>query len=207
MIAIIDYGMGNLFSLSSSLKSLGQDVRVTSDPADIRAADKLFLPGVGAFGDASDRLFGTGLADVIIGEANAGKPLMGICLGHQLLFERSFEYGEHRGLGLIPGSVVTMEGVVDPDLKIPQIGWNALHFTGLPCPAFRETNEGDHVYFVHTYYATDCDAYTVATTEYSKELTAAVCRDNVVGCQFHPEKSGPIGLTILRNFCETEAAR
>lgn len=205
MIAIIDYGMGNLFSISSSLKSLGQDVVITGDPAVIKSADKIILPGVGAFGDASDRLFSTGLAGVIIDEAKSGKPLMGICLGMQLLFDKSFEYGEHKGLGLIPGEVVPMEGVIDPELKVPQIGWNALHFTGKECAAFKNTREGDHVYFVHSFYATNCEADTVCTTEYSAELTAAVAKDNVIGCQFHPEKSGKIGLAILSAFCEMEA--
>lgn len=202
MITIIDYGMGNLFSLSSSLKALGQDVIISGKPEDLQRADKLFLPGVGAFRDAQERLFSTGLAEVIREEAAAGKPLMGICLGMQLLFDKSYEYGEYEGLGLIPGNVVPMEGVVDPSLKIPQIGWNALHFTDHTHPAFSATKEGEFVYFVHSYYATDCDPYVVATTEYSKELTAAVARDNVVGCQFHPEKSGEVGLRLLKAFCE-----
>ncbi len=202
MIAIIDYGMGNIFSLSSSLKSLGQDVIVTGDAEEIRKADKLFLPGVGAFEDASNLLYSTGLASVIQEEAAKGKPLMGICLGMQLLFDRSFEYGEWKGLGLVPGDVVPMEGVIDPSLKVPQIGWNALHFTDKASPVFSETPEGSHVYFVHSYYATNCEDYTLATTEYSKELTAAVANGNVIGCQFHPEKSGDVGLTILKNFCE-----
>ena len=205
MIAIIDYGMGNLFSLSSSLKSLGQDVKVTGDPEDLRKADRLFLPGGGAFEDASKRLYGTGLAQVLKEEAAAGKPLMGICLGMQLLFDRSFEYGEWEGLGLVPGDVVPMEGYVDSSLKIPQIGWNALHFTGKECPVFQDTKEGDYVYFVHSYYASKCEDHTIATTEYSKELTAAVANGNVIGCQFHPEKSGEIGLKILKNFCQMEA--
>lgn len=208
MIAIINYGMGNLFSLSSSLKSLGQEVEITSDPDVIRKADKLFLPGVGAFGDAADLLHSSGLDQVIREETAKGKPLMGICLGMQLLFETSYEYGEHKGLGLIPGEVVPMEGVIDPTLPIPQIGWNALNFTetGKQNPVFQNTKEGDYVYFVHSYYATHCDAYTVATTEYSKNLTAAVANGNVIGCQFHPEKSGDIGLDILKAFCELEVA-
>ena len=202
MIAIIDYGMGNLFSLSSSLKSLGYEVEITADPDRLRAADKLFLPGVGAFRDAQERLFSTGLADVIRELAAEGKPLMGICLGMQLLFDKSYEYGEYEGLGLIPGTVVPMEGSIAPELKIPQIGWNALHFTGLEHPAFVDTKEGEFFYFVHSYYATDCAPYVVATTEYSKELTAAVAKDNVCGCQFHPEKSGEVGLRLLDAFCK-----
>ncbi len=202
MIAIIDYGMGNLFSLSSSLKSLGYEVEITADPERLRAADKLFLPGVGAFRDAQERLFSTGLADLIRELAAEGKPLMGICLGMQLLFDKSYEYGEYEGLGLIPGTVVPMEGSIAPELKIPQIGWNALHFTGLEHLAFADTKEGEFVYFVHSYYATDCDPYVVATTEYGKELTAAVAKDNVCGCQFHPEKSGEVGLRLLDAFCK-----
>lgn len=201
MIAIIDYGMGNLFSLSSSVKSLGYDVEITADPAKLRAADKLFLPGVGAFRDARERLFSTGLADVIRELAAEGKPLMGICLGMQLLFDKSYEYGEYEGLGLIPGNVVPMEGYIASDLKVPQIGWNALHFTDLKHPAFADTKEGEFVYFVHSYFATDCDPYVVATTEYDKELTAAVANGNVCGCQFHPEKSGEVGLRLLDAFC------
>ncbi len=206
MIAIIDYGMGNLFSLASSLKSLGQDVVVSGDPEVIRSADRLFLPGVGAFEDASRLLYDTGLAGVIQEEAAKGKPLMGICLGMQLLFDRSFEFGEWKGLGLVPGDVVPMEGVIDSSLKIPQIGWNALHFTekGAEHPVFRGIDEGAYVYFVHSYYASHCEANTLATTEYSKELTAAVANGNVIGCQFHPEKSGKVGLQILKNFCEME---
>lgn len=206
MIAIIDYGMGNLFSLASSLKSLGQDVVVSGDPEVIRSADRLFLPGVGAFEDASRLLYDTGMAGVIQEEAAKGKPLMGICLGMQLLFDRSFEFGEWKGLGLVTGDVVPMEGVIDSSLKIPQIGWNALHFTekGAEHPVFRGIDEGAYVYFVHSYYASHCEANTLATTEYSKELTAAVANDNVIGCQFHPEKSGKVGLQILKNFCEME---
>jgi glutamine amidotransferase len=206
MIAIIDYGMGNLFSLASSLKSLGQDVVVSGDPEVIRSADRLFLPGVGAFEDASRLLYDTGMAGVIQEEAAKGKPLMGICLGMQLLFDRSFEFGEWKGLGLVPGDVVPMEGVIDSSLKIPQIGWNPLHFTekGAEHPVFRGIDEGAYVYFVHSYYASHCEANTLATTEYSKELTAAVANDNVIGCQFHPEKSGKVGLQILKNFCEME---
>lgn len=202
MIGIIDYGMGNLFSLSSSLRSLGYEVEITDDPERLHAADKLFLPGVGAFRDAQERLFSTGLAGFIREETAAGKPLMGICLGMQLLFDKSFEYGEYEGLGLIPGNVVPMEGYVDKGLKIPQIGWNGLHFTGLEHPAFSATKEGEFVYFVHSYFATDCDPYVVATTEYSRELTAAVARGNVCGCQFHPEKSGEVGLRLLKAFCD-----
>lgn len=203
MIAIIDYGMGNLFSLSSSLKSLGYEVEITADPERLRAADKLFLPGVGAFRDAQERLFSTGLADVIRELAAEGKPLMGICLGMQLLFDRSLEYGEHAGLGLIPGSVEDLKPDIPPALKVPHIGWNALHKTA-DHPLLKYVQEGDCVYFVHSFYAKHCAAHTIATAEYGAAVTAAVARENVLGCQFHPEKSGAVGLSILRAFCEME---
>ena len=201
MIAIIDYGVGNLFSLTSSFKYVGADVTVTSDPEEIKKADKIILPGVGAFGDAIKKLKDTGLDKIVIEEANNGKPLMGICLGMQLLFEKSYEYGEHNGLGLLKGSVVPMENYMDKSLKIPHIGWNALSIKK-ESPLFKYLKNGDHVYFVHSYFAKDCDESLLATTEYGKELTAAVAYKNVYGCQFHPEKSGDIGLKILKAFCE-----
>ena len=206
MIAIVDYGVGNLFSLTCSFRSLGAEVTVTGDPAVIRSAGKVVLPGVGAFGDAAELLRKSGLDQVVIEEAKKGKPLLGICLGMQLLFDKSLEYGEHPGLGLIPGQVVSMEPVVPKGYKVPHIGWNALHFPkNKPVsPLFRYIKEGDCVYFVHSYYATDCDADLIATAEYGPELTAAVQRGNVMGTQFHPEKSGPVGLSILRAFCEME---
>ena len=203
MIAIIDYGMGNLFSLSSSLKSLGYEVEITADPDRLRAADKLFLPGVGAFRDAQERLFSTGLADVIRELAAEGKPLMGICLGMQLLFDKSYEYGEYEGLGLIPGNVVPMEGSIAPELKIPQMGWNALRTRG-ESGLFRYIREGAHVYFVHSFAATGCEDSLLADTEYGTWITACVGKKNVMGCQFHPEKSGEVGLKILKAFCEME---
>ena len=204
MIAIVDYGVGNIFSLYSSLKYIGAEAALTSDPEEIRAADKIILPGVGAFGDAAEKLRQTGLADVVLEQAQAGKPLLGICLGMQLLFEKSYEYGEHDGLGLIKGSVVTMEGVVPADYKVPHIGWNALHFPeGRDRhPLFRYVEEGEWVYFVHTYYGTDCEDSVIATAEYGAELTAAVADGNVCGVQFHPEKSGETGMKILRGFNE-----
>ena len=206
MIAIVDYGVGNLFSLTCSFRSLGAEVTVTGDPDVIRSAGKIVLPGVGAFGDAAELLRKSGLDQVVIEEANRGKPLLGICLGMQLLFDKSLEYGEHPGLGLIPGRVVSMEPVVPAGYKVPHIGWNALHFPkNKPVsPLFRHIREGDCVYFVHSYYATDCDGDLIATAEYGPELTAAVARDNVMGTQFHPEKSGAVGLNILRAFCEME---
>ncbi len=204
MIAIIDYGVGNIFSLASSFEYIGAEAVLTADPEIIRAADRIVLPGVGAFGDAAKKLRERGMADIVLEQAKAGKPLLGICLGMQLLFEKSFEYGEHRGLGLIPGKVVTMEGVVPDSYKVPHIGWNGLHFPKdkEKSPIFKYLKEGDFVYFVHTYYGTDCADSVIASCEYGAELTAAVARDNVYGVQFHPEKSGETGMKILRAFCE-----
>lgn len=203
MIAIIDYGVGNLFSLCCSLNSIGAQVTVTSDPEIIKKADKLILPGVGAFADAAAKLRDSGLDTLIKQLASEGKPLMGICLGMQLLFEKSFEYGEHRGLGLLRGNVVPMQGVIPARLKIPHIGWNALHLTR-DSKIMKYVKEGDCVYFVHSYYATDCPDSVIATAEYGAPLTAAVEQGNVMGCQFHPEKSGPVGLSILKAFCEED---
>ncbi len=205
MIAIIDYGVGNLFSLKSSFNAIGADITVTDSEEIIRSADKIILPGVGAFSDAIAKLRATGLDKVLIDEAQKGKPVMGICLGMQMLFEKSFEYGEYDGLGLLKGNVVGMQGVLPEELKIPHIGWNALHFKQNNCPLFKYIKENDCVYFVHSYFAEDCDESVAATTEYGKELTAAVAYKNIYGCQFHPEKSGDVGLNILRAFCETEA--
>jgi len=205
MIAIVDYGVGNLFSLKSSFAAIGVDAVVTGDSDVIAAADKIILPGVGAFGDAADKLRESGLDKVVIAEAKKGKPLMGICLGMQLLFEDSSEFGLHKGLGLVPGNVVPIADVIPSELKIPQIGWNALHFHGEKSPIFKYINENDCVYFVHSFYGSNCAGYTIASTEYGAELTAAVQNGNVYGCQFHPEKSGRVGLAILRAFCELEA--
>ena len=203
MIAVIDYGVGNLFSLCRSLEAIGQEPVVTGDPAVLRQADKLILPGVGAFQDAADKLRASGLDQVIQEEVAKGKPILGICLGMQLLFEESHEFGVWQGLGLIPGKVVTMEGVVPADYKIPHIGWNGLHFPQVVRhPLLGSVEEGECVYFVHSFYATDCDEAVIATTEYGAELTAAVAKGSVMGCQFHPEKSGPVGLGILKTFCE-----
>ena len=203
MIAIIDYGVGNLFSLRSSLNKIGADTVVTADPAVIAQADKLILPGVGAFADAAKKLKDSGLDKVIKAEAAAGKPIMGICLGMQMLFEKSYEYGEHEGLGLLKGSVIPMEGSIPANLKIPHIGWNALKFEK-DSKLFKCIKEGDCVYFVHSFYASGCEDSLIATAEYGRDLTAAVAKDNVMGCQFHPEKSGDVGLNILRAFCEAD---
>ena len=201
MIAIIDYGVGNLFSLKSSFAAIGQEAVVTSDPKVIEAADRVILPGVGAFGDAAEKLRQSGMAQVVKDQAAKGKPIMGICLGMQLLFDKSCEYGEHEGLGLIHGEIRPIAEVIDPGLKIPHIGWNAL-IMKKQSALFKYLSEGDCVYFVHSYYAADCDENTTATAEYSAELTASVENGNVYGCQFHPEKSGEVGLNILRAFCE-----
>lgn len=206
MIAIIDYGVGNLFSLASSFSAIGAEAIVTADPAVIRAADRLILPGVGAFEDAARKLRESGMADLVKEEAAGGKPIMGICLGMQMLFEKSYEYGEHEGLGLIKGSVRPIADVIPKGLKIPHIGWNALHFTR-PHSLFKYLKEGDFVYFVHSFYAADCNDAVIATSEYGAPLTAAVANGNVMGCQFHPEKSGDVGLSILRAFCEWEVAQ
>ena len=201
MIAIVDYGVGNLFSLKSSLAAIGVDAVVTADPLTLCAADKLILPGVGAFEDAARKLRDSGLAELIKDLAHAGKPLMGICLGMQMLFEKSYEYGEHEGLGLIPGAVKPIRDVIPADYKIPHIGWNGLKFQG-EHPLFAGLKEGDCVYFVHSFYAADCGEAVIATAEYGAELTAAVAKGNVMGCQFHPEKSGTVGLAILKAFAQ-----
>ena len=201
-IAIVDYGVGNLFSLQSSFAAIGAEAIVTSDAEEIAAAERVVLPGVGAFGDAADKLRESGLGRAVLDAAAAGKPLLGICLGMQLLFDRSLEHGEHAGLGLIPGEVRPIAEVIPAQYKTPHIGWNSLDFCGVNSPLFRYIHEKDHVYFVHSYYAAGCAAHTIATAEYGAPLTAAVQRDNIYGCQFHPEKSGTVGLNILRAFCE-----
>ncbi|MBR5741444.1 MAG: imidazole glycerol phosphate synthase subunit HisH [Firmicutes bacterium] len=204
MIAIVDYGVGNLFSLANSFAAVGFEAVMTSDEAVIRAADKIVLPGVGAFRDAAEKLEASGLGTVVKDEAANGKPLLGICLGMQLLFDKSYEYGEWDGLGLIPGVIRPIADVVPAEYKIPHMGWNALRFPEGKAvhPLFRGIREGDCVYFVHSYYATECDENTIAAAEYGAPLTAAVAKGNVAGCQFHPEKSGTVGLAILRAFCE-----
>ena len=201
MIAIVDYGVGNLFSLVSSLEMIGAESVVTSDAQVIRKADKIILPGVGAFEDARRKLSESGLEECVLSEVRAGKQILGICLGMQMLFERSFEYGEHEGLGLLSGSVVAMEGRLPRGLKIPHIGWNSLSVKQ-EHPIFKYVKDGDFVYFVHSYFADGCDDSLLATTEYGKEITAAVALGNITGTQFHPEKSGEVGLNILRAFNE-----
>ena len=201
MVGIIDYGVGNLFSLQSSLAAIGQKAVVSSDPEVLGKADHILLPGVGAFEDAVGKLRASGMDQMVYEAVKAGKPLMGICLGMQMLFEKSFEYGEHTGLGLLKGQVVPMEGYLPEYLKIPHMGWNALKITRPEGKLFAGIKQGDYVYFVHSYFASGCEDSLAAITEYGKPLTAAVEKDNVFGCQFHPEKSGEVGLDILRGFC------
>lgn len=201
MIAIIDYGVGNLYSLCSSLKAIGVDAEITSDKEKIKSAKKLILPGVGAFKDARAKLSENGLDELIISLAKEGKPIMGICLGMQMLFERSYEYGVCEGLGLLKGEVVPMQGKLSPELKIPHIGWNALKFVK-DSRLNKYIKEGDFVYFVHSYYASGCDESLVSYAEYGEKIPATVECGNVSGCQFHPEKSGEVGLKILKAFCE-----
>ncbi len=204
MTAIVDYGVGNLFSLKSSMEMIGEETIVTGDAEVLKNAERIILPGVGAFEDAIAKLRKTGLDEVIKTEAESGKPIMGICLGMQMLFEKSFEYGEHEGLGLVKGEVRSIAEVIPESLKIPHIGWNALKFSKNQHQLFKYIKDGDFVYFVHSYYGANCAESVIATAEYGAELTAAVASENVCGCQFHPEKSGDVGLNILRAFCEME---
>ena len=200
MIGIIDYGVGNLFSLRSSFEAIGVQTFVSGDAEELKKADKLILPGVGAFGDAAEKLRSTGLDAFVRQQAEKGVPLMGICLGMQLLFEKGYEYGEHEGLGLLKGSVISMKSKVPENLKIPHMGWNALHIVKPDSKLFAATQEGEHVYFVHSFYADGCEDSLAATSEYGIPITAAVEKGNIFGCQFHPEKSGTVGLGILRSF-------
>ena len=202
MLAIIDYGVGNLFSLQCSLNKIGVENVVTSDVEVIKNADRIILPGVGAFGDAVKKLRESGMFEVVIDEAKKGKPLMGICLGMQMLFEKSYEYGEYEGLGLIKGEIVSLKGRIPEELDIPHMGWNALKLHNGKNELFKYISEGDCVYFVHSYFGVECDEALIASAEYGIDVTAAVAKNNVYGCQFHPEKSGDVGLKILKAFCE-----
>ena len=202
MIAIIDYGVGNLFSLKSSLSAIGADAVVTADPAVIATADRVILPGVGAFGDAAKKLRDSGLGEVVVKAARGGKPILGICLGMQMLFEKSFEYGEHTGLGYIKGEVCPLNTDISSDLKVPHIGWNKLIIKDKSNPMLRYTNEGDYVYYVHSFYAKNCEESLVAYSEYGVNVPGLVNNQNVFGAQFHPEKSGKVGLSMLKAFNE-----
>ena len=201
MTAIIDYGVGNLFSLVSSFEIIGEKAVITADPAVLEAAERIILPGVGAFKDAADKLNASGMVPALKAQIEKGKPVMGICLGMQLLFDKSYEYGEHEGLGLVSGEIRPIADRVS-DLKIPHMGWNALTFENGKHPLFKYVNEGDCVYFVHSFCAVNCEKDRIAWSEYGADITAAVAKGNVMGCQFHPEKSGDVGLAILRAFCE-----
>ena len=202
MITIVNYGVGNLFSLESSFRAVGCDVNVTGDYSSVKNAEKILLPGVGAFRDAADKLKGSGLDVLLREKAKEGTPILGVCLGMQLLFDKSFEYGEWDGLGLISGEIRPISDFVPEDLKIPHMGWNALHFTEPKHPLFKYINEGEHVYFVHSFSAVHCKESIIASCEYGGMVTAAAANGNVMGCQFHPEKSGKAGLSILRAFAE-----
>ena len=202
MTAIIDYGVGNLFSLKSSLAYIGADCVVTSDPTVIKKAPRIILPGVGAFEDAAAKLRATGLDELLKEEAKNGKYIMGICLGMQMLFEKSYEFGCHKGLGLIPGEVVPLLGAVPSELKIPQMGWNSLDIKGGRDDLYKYTENGTHVYFVHSYYAKTDSKYITATSEYGIDVTASAKNGRVMGTQYHPEKSGKHGLEILKAFTE-----
>ena len=201
MTVIVDYGVGNLFSLQCSFRKIGEEVTVSSDGADLVRADRILLPGVGAFGDAAEKLQASGLVPELKKQAASGKPILGICLGMQLLFDRSFEFGCHEGLGLIPGQVVPIPA---EGLKIPHMGWNVLKFQGEKHPLFKYLQDGEYVYFVHSFCAQDCGKHVIGVTDYGGEIVAAAADKNVMGCQFHPEKSGETGLNILRAFCEMQ---
>ena len=200
MLAIVDYGVGNLFSLKSSVAAIGAEAVITGDAETILNAERIILPGVGAFGDAVDKLRATGLDKAVIRAAGNGTPLLGICVGMQVLFEKDYEYGEHDGLGLIPGEVRSIRELIAPEMKVPAIGWSSLSYKK-DSRLFKDIAAGEFVYFVHSYSAVKCKPYISAVTDYGVEITAAVEKDNVYGTQFHPEKSGEIGLKILKNFC------
>ena len=203
LIAITDYGCGNLFSLSSSVKALNLDCEITGNADELRKADKIILPGVGAFADAAKKLNDTGLGKTICEEAQKGKPILGICLGMQLLFEKSYEYGEHEGLGLIEGDICPFEGDIDTSLKIPHMGWNKLRFKK-DDEILKYISDGDYMYFVHSFYAKNCDKSIVVDAEYDVSVPAIVKNGNVYAMQFHPEKSGEKGLLLLKAFSELQ---
>ena len=205
MIAVVDYGVGNLYSLTCSLRHIGAQSVVTRDESELRAAEKIILPGVGAFGDAADKLRALRLDALLVEQANLGKPLLGVCLGMQLLFDQSEEYGLHKGLGLVPGRVVPFSAYT-AGLKVPHMGWNSLNLKQPSDPLMVGVKEGDYVYFVHSFFATDCDASLVATAEYGVPVAAVVRSGSVCGTQFHPEKSGEVGLRILASFVKGAAA-
>ncbi len=202
MIGIVDYGVGNIFSLCSSFAKIGVHAELIKEPERLASCERIILPGVGAFGDAREKLRASGMEEALMAEVRAGKPMLGICLGMQLLFEKSYEFGEYDGLGLVKGAIRPIADVIPADYDIPHIGWNVLDFDD--SELFKYIKKGDFVYFVHSFYGADCEESVIATTEYGARLTAAVRSGNVYGVQFHPEKSGDVGLAILRAFCEME---
>ena len=204
MIAIVDYGCGNLYSLQSSLNFLNLESVITSDPEVIKNTDKIILPGVGAFGDAVNLLNSSGLDEVVKNEAAKGKYILGICLGMQLLFDKSFEYGEHQGLGLVKGEICPLSSDIKSDLKIPHMGWNSLDIKDLSDPIFKYIKQGDYVYYVHSFYAKNCAESLLASSDYEVTVPGLVKNKNVYGAQFHPEKSGDVGLNLLKAFAELE---
>ncbi|WP_432822029.1 imidazole glycerol phosphate synthase subunit HisH [Trichloromonas sp.] len=205
MITIIDYGMGNLRSVQKGFEKIGFEAKVSADPADLQNASKLVLPGVGAFKDCMDNLREGGFVEPILRHVESGKPFLGICLGLQLLFSESEEFGRHQGLGIIPGKVVRFPAdmqVAGEELKVPHMGWNQIRLQQ-DIPLLRGIADGTSVYFVHSYYVVPDDAKTIATTtDYGMTFCSAICRDNVMATQFHPEKSQQVGLRILQNFGE-----
>ena len=201
MTVIVDYGVGNLFSLLSSFAAIDEKAKVSSDKSEIESADRILLPGVGAFSDAAAKLEISGLKNALYTAAFSGVPIMGVCLGMQLLFDKSYEYGKHSGLGLIHGEIRPIADFIPKELKIPHIGWNKLKILKKH-PLLKYTGDNDFAYFVHSFCATDCKESVLATTEYGADITAVVAKSNVLGCQFHPEKSGDAGLKILKAFCE-----
>ena len=201
MTVIVDYGVGNLFSLKSSLDRIGAKSRVSGDAAELCGADRIILPGVGAFGDAAEKLRESGMDELLRSQAANGKYILGICLGMQLLFDKSFEYGEHKGLSLIRGVVAPLEGDISEKLKIPHMGWNKLDIVR-DDPIFKYIKPGDYMYFVHSFYAKECDESLLASAEYCVNVPAVVKNGSVYGMQFHPEKSGAKGLALLKAFSE-----
>ena len=203
MIAIVDYGVGNLHSMLGAVKTLTDASAVTSEKSCIENAAKIILPGVGAFGDAAERLLETGLWDTVVKRAKAGVPVLGVCLGMQLLFEKSFEYGEHRGLALLKGDICPLENDLPKKVKVPHMGWNALSIEK-ECALTKYLKNGDYVYYVHSYYAKNIDSLNAASEYAGVWVPGLVSEGTVFGCQFHPEKSGETGLKILKAFTEVE---
>lgn len=202
MIGIVDYNMGNLASVINAFTKVGVDTTLESNPKGLEQYDKLILPGVGAFGDAMEHLKENGMDKAIVAYAKTGKPLLGICLGMQLLFESSEEFGSHKGLGLIPGKVVTFdENKFDHTLKVPHMGWNEL-FVQKETPIFQGLQKDFYLYFVHSYHAVCAEKYAIGKTHYGYEFVSAVQNNNIYGIQPHPEKSHENGLKIIENFAK-----